>query len=60
MSITQIEQELKSINHDSVFAECIRSNPKEAIPMIVSQIKDNRVLVCEIIGTDLVTVIEQL
>lgn len=60
MSHQELLQELENVKHDSLFAECIRLDPKGAMPMIVDQIKDNRVVVCEIIGEKLVTVIEQL
>ncbi len=60
MSKQELLQELENVKHDSLFAECIKSNPASSIDMIRDQIKDNRVLCVEIIGESLVTVIEQL
>lgn len=55
-----VARELKKIKHKSFFADCVRQNPVEAIPMIKDQIKDHRVKVCEIIGERLVTIVENL
>lgn len=58
MNHHELLTELSNITHESVFASAIRSNPAGAIEMIKAQAKDNRVLVCEIVGENLVTVIE--
>ena len=60
----QIAYELSAMTHRSVFAEAIRKgcceNLNAVIQMIRSQAKDNRTLVAEIIGEDLLAKIEAL
>lgn len=60
MNIGQLKQQLQDITHQSVFASVIREKPLESLPMIRSQIKDNRLVMVDIIGKDLVILIEQL
>jgi hypothetical protein len=60
--MTDLTTQLQSITHPGLFAEVIRKEvkdkPEETLKMIASQIKDNRVLLCEIIGENLVCLIE--
>lgn len=62
--MTEIINELKQVKHEGIFGATIRDNaekaPKEAIKMILDQLKDNRVLTMEIVGKRLVTLIESL
>lgn len=60
MSLSELHQELKAVTHPSLIAIVIRENPKESIPMISQQIKDNRPVMCNIIGERLVAAIEKL
>lgn len=60
MSRQELLQELENVKHDSLFAECIRLDPKGAMPMIIDQIKDNEPLCRVIIGSKLVDVIKSL
>jgi hypothetical protein len=61
MSYQDLENELRQIKHESMFAQVVRENPKEGIKMIRDQINDqNRVRVVSIIGERLVTVIEAI
>lgn len=57
---TQLINDLKEIKHNSLFADVIRQRPLESIPMIKDQIKDNRLLVVEIIGENIVCLIENM
>ena len=58
----KLVMDLMSITHGSVFAEAIRNgakdNPKACIDMIKSQANDNRALVAEIVGEELLRRVE--
>jgi hypothetical protein len=62
--MTDLTTQLQSITHPGLFAEVIRKEvkdkPEETLKMIREQLKDNRLLVSEIIGDNLVTVIEKM
>jgi hypothetical protein len=61
MSQPELEKKLQKIKHPSFFADVIRQNPAESIPMIKDQLRDgNRKGVKRIIGKKLVEAIEQL
>lgn len=60
MNQLELSNQLSQIKHPSLFAEIVRENPVQAIPMIKDQIKDNRLALVEIIGERLVVVIEKL
>ena len=50
-----------SINeHQSVFADAIRMNPAGSVQMIYDQSQDNRPLVVEIVGEEVLLMIEKL
>ncbi len=60
----KLVMDLMGIQHQSVFAEAIRNgakdNPKACIAMIKSQAHDNRALVAEIVGEELLGRIERM
>jgi hypothetical protein len=62
--MTELTTQLQSITHPGLFADVIRKEvkdkPEETLKMIREQLKDNRLLVSEIIGYNLVTVIEKM
>jgi hypothetical protein len=62
--MTELTTQLQSITHPGLFADVIRKEvkdkPEETLKMIREQLKDNRLLVSEIIGDNLVTVIETM
>lgn len=60
INIGQLKEQLQAITHRSLFADVIRAKPLESLFMIKQQIHDNRVVVVDIIGNDLVILIEQL
>lgn len=62
--MTELTTRLQSITHPSLFADVIRKEvkdkPEETLKMIREQVKDNRLLMCEIVGESLVCLIEKM
>lgn len=63
-NLLEIRQQLLAITHNSVFADAIRTGAttdlNSTIDMIRSQAKDNRVLVMDIVGENVLMLIEEL
>lgn len=59
--MTTLENELRNITHESVVAQCWKhGDPIQAAKEIREQAKDHRVLVVEMVGETLVTLVENL
>lgn len=60
-TLLQIDYLRSQITHSSIFADAVKKGPlPEVVKMIQDQLKDNRVMVVEIVGERMVTLIDKL